>query len=103
MFSNEMMQSQKKEILFLVQYPENVSPAQRFRFELYKDLLRNNDFSVTTEPFIDEYGYCFIFKSGLFLRKSFIVLKGFFRRIKVLFNVKKYTYILNQKKKKIFI
>jgi len=96
MFSNEMMQSQKKEILFLVQYPENVSPAQRFRFELYKDLLRNNGFSVTTEPFIDEYGYSFIFKSGLFLRKSFTVLKGFFRRIKVLFNVKKYTYILLQ-------
>lgn len=91
-----MMQVDKKEILFIVQYPENVSPAQRFRFELYKGLLENNGFTVTTLPFIDKYGYAVIFKNGFYIRKSFAVLKGFFKRFILLFQVQKYAYIFLQ-------
>jgi len=57
------MQEDRREILFIVQYPENVSPAQRFRFELYKDLLEKNGFKITTLPFINKYEYTVIFKS----------------------------------------
>ena len=91
-----MMEAQRKEILFIVQYPENVSPAQRFRFELYKNLLENNNFKITTLPFIDKHGYTVIFKSGFFIRKSLAVLKGFFHRFKLLFRVQKYSYIFLQ-------
>ena len=80
------MQEDRREILFIVQYPENVSPAQRFRFELYKDLLEKNGFKITTLPFINKYGYTVIFKRGFFFRKFFAVLNGFFNRIKLVFN-----------------
>jgi glycosyltransferase involved in cell wall biosynthesis len=83
-----------KQILFLVQYPENVSPSQRFRFELYKNVLAQNGFTVTTQSFIDDAGYAVIFKEGFFFQKSFAVLKGFLRRVKLLFSVKKYDFIL---------
>ena len=71
------MSAGKKEILFMVQYPENVSPSQRFRFELYKNLLETQGFRITPQSFIDEKGYKIIFKPGFFLRKSQAVLKGF--------------------------
>lgn len=91
-----MMQAAGKEILFIVQYPEQVSPAQRFRFELYKKLLEENRFKVTTLPFIDKYGYSVIFKSGFFVRKIWAVLKGFLNRFKLIFNAQKYAYIFLQ-------
>jgi glycosyltransferase involved in cell wall biosynthesis len=90
------MKAHRKTILFLVQYPENVSPGQRFRFELYKNLLESNGFKVTTLPFIDKYGYAVIFRSGFFIRKSLAVLKGFFKRFKLLFHVHKYSFIFLQ-------
>jgi glycosyltransferase involved in cell wall biosynthesis len=90
------MYAGKKEILFIVQYPENVSPAQRFRFELYKGFLENNGFKITTLPFIDDYGYAVIFKTGFFIRKSLAVLKGFFNRFILLFQAQKYSYIFLQ-------
>lgn len=88
------MQAGTKQILFIVQYPENVSPSQRFRFELYKDVLQQNGFAVTTQSFIDGYGYAIIFKKGLFLRKCLSVVKGFLRRTKLLFTLKKFDFIL---------
>jgi glycosyltransferase involved in cell wall biosynthesis len=90
------MQAKRKEILFIVQYPENVSPAQRFRFELYKNLLQSNGFNVTTQSFIDKFGYQVIFKKRFFIRKLIAVLKGFFRSILLMFTVKRYAYILLQ-------
>ncbi len=83
-----------KQILFLVQYPENVSPSQRFRFELYKELLQQNGFTVITQPFIDKDGYAVIFKEGFFFKKFIAVAKGFLRRVKLLFNARQYDYIL---------
>ena len=83
-----------KQILFIAQYPEKVSPSQRFRFELYKDVLQQNGFAVTTKPFIDDYGYAVIFKQGFFFRKFWSVAKGFLRRILLLLSLKKYDFIL---------
>ena len=90
------MQAERKEILFIVQYPENVSPGQRFRFELYKDLLYKNGFNVTTHSFIESHDYRHIFKSGFIFKKSIAVLKGFLRRFTLLFKVKKYSFIFLQ-------
>lgn len=91
-----MNQSAKKRIAFVVQYPKNVSPAQRFRFELYQDLLHTQNFQVSFLPFIDQTGYKIIFRPGFFLQKTWNVFKGFFRRIKLLFNAKKYDYFFLQ-------
>jgi len=88
------MKSNPKHLLFIVQYPENVSPSQRFRFELYNEVLIKNGFTVTTHSFIDQAGYAVIFKNGFFLQKAWAVTKGFLRRVKLLFNMKQYDYVL---------
>jgi glycosyltransferase involved in cell wall biosynthesis len=85
------------EILMIVQYPEKVSPAQRFRFELYKDLLQKNGYNITTRSFLDEKGYEVIHQYGFFFRKFIAILKGFCKRLLLLFNLKKYDFILLQR------
>lgn len=81
----------------IVQYPENVSPGQRFRFELYKDLLKQNGFIVTTKSFIDRDDHKIIHKYGFFFAKFFAVLKGFLRRFLLIFSVEKYDFIFLQR------
>jgi glycosyltransferase involved in cell wall biosynthesis len=92
-----LMENKKKEILFIAQYPENVSPGQRFRFELYKELLEENGFKITTQSFLDTEGYQIIHKPGAFLPKIWAVLKGYLKRIAQLFIINRFSYIFLQR------
>jgi glycosyltransferase involved in cell wall biosynthesis len=91
------MEKQHKEILMIVQYPENVSPGQRFRIELYKDVLTKNGFIIVTKPFFDEKGYKIIHRHGFLFAKLAATLKGFFRRLKLVLQLKKYDFIVLQR------
>lgn len=91
------MMKNKKRILALVQYPENVSPGQRFRFELYKDLLNKNGFTITTKSFLDQKGYEIIHKYGFFLAKFSAILQGFLNRFLLLFSIHKFDFIFLQR------
>lgn len=81
----------------IVQYPEHVSPGQRFRVELYKELLDKNGYEVTTAPFFDETGYRIIHRYGFVTRKVFALLKAFLQRIVLLFSLGKYDFIFIQR------
>ncbi len=91
------MKNKSKEILMIVQYPENVSPGQRFRFELYKDILKKHGFTVTTMPFLDQQGYNIIFQYGFIFKKFTATLKGIYRRFILTFKIKKYDFIFLQR------
>lgn len=91
------MENKYKEILFVAQYPENVSPGQRFRFELYKDFLKENGFNITMHSFLEENGYNIIHRQGMFFIKSWEVIKGYLRRVRLLFSLSKYDYIFLQR------
>jgi len=91
------MENRKKAILFIAQYPENISPGQRFRFELYCDLLEQHGFSVTTRPFLDKNGYDVIHKEGYFFRKVLAVMRGYAGRFVQLFSLGKYEFIFLQR------
>lgn len=91
------MENRRKQILMIVQYPENVSPGQRFRFELYKDLLQKSGFEVTTKFFLDQNGYNVIHRHGFFVAKFVAILKGFLRRFILTFRLGKYDFILLQR------
>ena len=91
------MENKKKEILMIVQYPENVSPCQRFRFELYKDTLFKNGYRVTTRPFLDKNGYDIVHRYGFFFKKTIALAKGFLGRFLLLFQLGKYDFILLQR------
>ncbi len=87
------MKHRKKEILFISQYPERISPGQRFRFELYDDFLRNQGFNITSNSFLDAKGYSIIHRPGMFFVKMWEVLKGYFGRFFLFFKIRKYDFV----------
>jgi len=91
------MENKRKEILMLVQYPEKVSPGQRFRFELYKEVLAQNGYVVTTKSFLDKKGYDVAHRYGFFFKKIIATLKGFIGRLLLLLHIGKYDFILLQR------
>lgn len=91
------MKNIKKNILFIAQYPDNVSPGQRFRFELYTQILEENGFKVTSQPFLNMNGYLVIHKKGFFTIKVIAILKGYLKRLVMLYNIKKFSYIFLQR------
>ncbi|MEP7141844.1 MAG: glycosyltransferase family 4 protein [Ferruginibacter sp.] len=91
------MKNKPKEILMIVQYPENVAPGQRFRFELYKDVLAENGFIVTTKPFLNKKGYDVIHRYGFFFKKIVATLRGFIGRLLILSHIKNYDFIFLQR------
>ena len=91
------MENKKKAVLFISQYPENVSPGQRFRFELYKQLMEENGFTITTQSFFDDKGYNIIHEPGFIVAKTIAVAKGIYKRFSLLRSINKYDYIFLQR------
>lgn len=82
-----------QKILFLVPYPLGQSPSQRFRFEQYLDLLRQADFHVDVQSFLDSKNWRFFFTSGNLSRKVIALATGFSKRVRSIFFAYRYDYI----------
>lgn len=80
-------------ILFLIPYPLKEAPSQRFRFEQYFDLLEAKNYSVTVQPFLNSHNGEIFFKSGRVLSKFIALLKGFLKRLFILFTVGQYDFV----------
>lgn len=80
-------------ILFIVPYPFQQAPSQRFRFEQYFDELRSNQFDIEIVPFLDEEAWKILYMKGNHLKKIFHILKGFFNRFQLMFRLKRYPLI----------
>jgi len=81
-------------ILFLLPYPLHRAPSQRFRVETYFDVLKKNHISFDADVFLDEKASNILYHKGSFLQKAAAVLKGYFRRLRlVLFKTRKYSHI----------
>ncbi|HMO61097.1 MAG TPA: glycosyltransferase [Ferruginibacter sp.] len=87
------MEKRKKAVLFLGQYPEKVSPGQRFRFELYKDVLAEAGIQITSAPFLNQKGYSIIHQKGLLFSKGSHIFMGYCRRLLLLFAAGRFDYI----------
>jgi len=87
----------KKKILIVCRSPENLVPSQRFRSELYTDLLQHNGFEVSYRYFFNKEGHEVIHEFGLWGKKIKALTGGFLRRISLLSEIKKYDYIFLQK------
>lgn len=83
----------RKKILFLVQYPKGISPSQRFRLELYENILKENDIDFDTQFFVDESARKIIYKKGFIFQKTWGVIKGFYRRLAGLSKIGSYDFI----------
>jgi len=82
-----------KKILIICPYPEDIAPGQRFRYEMYLDEFKDYNLSYVIKPFLDEETNKILFSDHHFVKKIIGVLKGFFRRFLLLFNLSKYDYI----------
>src|SRR6478609_7825407 len=80
-------------ILFLVPYPIGESPSQRFRFEQYFNILIQNGHSYHHQSFLDAEDWKLFFQKGRPATKLFFLLKGFFKRLLVLFQLGNYSII----------
>ena len=80
-------------ILFLVPYPLQEAPSQRFRFEQYFQLLNRNGIEFSVQSFLTEKNWRVFYSKGNVLKKLASILSGFTKRIFVLFTVPRYDYI----------
>jgi glycosyltransferase involved in cell wall biosynthesis len=80
-------------ILFIVPYPIDKAPSQRFRFEQYFSALQKNGLEITVQPFLSNEIWNILYLPGRFLRKALAIIGGLFKRFFLLFTLKKYDYI----------
>jgi glycosyltransferase involved in cell wall biosynthesis len=80
-------------ILFLTPYPLGESPSQRFRFEQYLEILKQNNFRYNVQSFLDAKNWKLFFQPGKPFTKALILLRGFLRRVNALFTAGRYDYI----------
>lgn len=79
--------------LFIIPYPLGEAPSQRFRFEQYIGILKENNISPTFNSFIDENTWKILYTKGNKFSKISGVIKGFLNRILLLFSLHKYDLI----------
>ena len=80
-------------VLFIVPYPLHRAPSQRFRVELYGDILREANIFYRIVSFMDDNTWQLIYKEGSFLKKFFGLLKSYLQRFKTILKAKDYDYI----------
>jgi glycosyltransferase involved in cell wall biosynthesis len=71
-------------ILFLLPYPLGMSPSQRFRFEQYLRLLREEGHDLWIQSFLNEDGWRVIYSKGNTLKKLGAIISGMGRRMAIL-------------------
>lgn len=80
-------------VLFLVPYPFDQAPSQRFRLEQYFKILEKRSHSYTIHSFMDEKTWQNIYKSEKNLLKALGIIKGFMSRLLMLFKVHQFDFI----------
>ena len=80
-------------ILFVVPYPEGEAPSQRFRFEQYFGILKEEGHQYTVASFLDLETWRSFYKSGSGLKKFWGIAKGFFRRLLLLPKLSQYDWV----------
>jgi glycosyltransferase involved in cell wall biosynthesis len=82
-----------KKIYFIVPYPHQEAPSQRFRFEQYFDFLEANDFEVEIYPFINQSTWKTLYGEGKVFNKAWGILMSFARRFALLFKLHQADFI----------
>jgi glycosyltransferase involved in cell wall biosynthesis len=83
----------KKKIAFIVPYPFDLAPSQRFRFEQYIDTLKQNEYEIAIFSFFTPNAYKLIYQPGKLLIKSWSVFIAFMKRFLLMFQLNQYSII----------
>ena len=80
-------------ILFLVPYPLQKSPSQRFRFEQYFGVIAESGNSYSVQSFTSVTDYRYLFGDGNAIRKLWVIVKGFLKRIGILSKLSSFDFV----------
>ena len=87
------MHKNKITILFICPYPPGQSPSQRFRFEQYFKILSAHGYAFRVQSFLSANNWQLFYTPGNSLRKGIILIKGFFKRLLILFVVPSFDFV----------
>lgn len=80
-------------IAFIVPYPKDTAPSQRFRLEHYLHILKEKGIDFDYFSFLRQKDFEILYNKAYYFQKTFAVLLGFFKRFLLLFKISKYDYI----------
>lgn len=80
-------------ILFIVPYPKDEAPSQRFRFEQYYQSLKAAGHYTQVQPFLSLTAWKSIYISKNLLEKGAFVLLGYLKRFLILRFIHKFDYV----------
>lgn len=80
-------------ILFVIPYPIQRSPSQRFRFEQYFGILKQAGFQYSTDSFLNDDGWKIIYRKGHGFSKFFVLLRGLLKRLFTVFRSSSYDFV----------
>src|SRR5690606_29515632 len=82
-----------KKILFLVPYPLQESPSQRFRFEQYFGQLQQQGYRYKVQSFLNSDNWRAFFRPGNIITKAVALLSGFCKRIFIVLPSPMYDFV----------
>ena len=80
-------------ILFLVPYPPNTAPSQRFRFEQYLDSLSGNGHTFEMVSFWDQSSWSILYSYRNNFKRMLGLLRGYWRRVALLKKLHRFDII----------
>ena len=84
---------QKKKILILCPFPQDVAAGQRLKYEQYLDNWRNNGYEVVVSSFMDKKMWDIVYLQGNLVGKILGTILGYFRRLYDLFRISQFDIV----------
>jgi glycosyltransferase involved in cell wall biosynthesis len=92
-----LKENKRTRVAFVVQQPKGISPAQRFRIELWEPVLDEHGIEHETFPFFDVGTRAILYQKGFFLRKVLGVCSGVARRVALMLKLRSFDYVFLQR------
>jgi glycosyltransferase involved in cell wall biosynthesis len=77
-----------KKVLFIVPYPKGEAPSQRFRFEQYLSILKENQVDYQIETFWSKEAWSILYKDGNKIKKTIAFIIGVLKRFLLLLKIR---------------
>ncbi|WKV10880.1 glycosyltransferase [Marivirga harenae] len=82
-----------RKILFICPYPFDEAPSQRFRYEQYLNIIKNEAYAFRLAPFLNLKAWKILYKSGNSAKKIAWLIISFIKRFLLLFQLHSYEFI----------
>jgi len=88
---NELVYS--KSILVVCPFPSGVQAGQRLKYEQFFKYFNESGFSITISSFVNLSTWKIIYKKGFIFNKIISLFSGYFRRLKLYFEIQNYDIV----------